>query len=61
MSDDTGGLVAIWDARDRNFCRSDIWEPVREWVIGQGIPADPTYRVEVRLADAPFARGNRTV
>jgi len=54
MSDDVGGLVAVWDVHDPDFwC---IHSPVVEWLTDHGVPVDPTYRVEIHLVDSPFAR-----
>jgi hypothetical protein len=46
--------LAVWDANARGY--ADIHVLVMEFLISQGIPVSDTYRVEVYLFDAPFAR-----
>jgi hypothetical protein len=46
--------LAVWDVNDRGY--TDICIPVMEFLMSQGIPVHDTYRVEVYLLDAPFAR-----
>jgi hypothetical protein len=46
--------VAVWDARHLRF--GEVHPAVQHWIEGEGIDPNETYRVEVYLLDAPFAR-----
>lgn len=46
--------LAVWDANARGI--EAVRDQVCEYLADQGLPIDPTYRVEIYLVDAPFAR-----
>lgn len=48
--------IAVYDAHDDLWTRWDDFQTLLHWLDDNGINPKATYRVEVFLLDAPFAR-----